>query len=64
MHHLLWTGALVAASASAVNAWSAASTTQTDILAAKGLLNLAAYELLGHSTATCSLKNVSVRKEW
>lgn len=53
--------------ASAASAFTPASTIQTDILAATGLFNLAVYEFeqsLKGKSSTCSLSNVSVRKEW
>ncbi|KAF8851192.1 tyrosinase [Acephala macrosclerotiorum] len=54
--------------ASAAVAFTPASTVQTDILAAKGLLNLAAYEfeqaVAGQKQGSCSLSNVVVRREW
>lgn len=54
--------------ATAAVAFTPASTVQTDILAAKGLLNLAVYQfeqaVAGKNQGTCSLTNVSVRKEW
>ena len=44
--------------------WQPADTTATDILVAKGLFNLAAYEAQGHKQANCSLANAAVRREW
>jgi tyrosinase len=64
MQYQLRAFALILSSAATVAAWTAASTTQTDILAAKGLINLAIYEKAGHSQANCSISQVSIRKEW
>lgn len=53
--------------ASTVIAFTPASTTATDVLAAKGLLNLAVYEVeqaLAGNQGTCNLANVAIRKEW
>ena len=54
--------------ASAAVAFTPASTVQTDILAAKGLFNLAVYEfeqaVSGQKQGSCSLSNVAVRREW
>jgi tyrosinase len=53
--------------ASAVATFTPASTTATDVLAAKGLLNLAIYEVeqaLAGKQGTCTLSNVAIRKEW
>jgi hypothetical protein len=44
--------------------WQPADTSQTDQLAAEGLLNLAAYELDGHLQANCSLADAALRREW
>lgn len=56
------------ASASAVNGlWLPDNTFGTDLLAAKGLLNLGISQLingLGLDTNTCSLRNAVVRREW
>src|SRR6266536_3282561 len=44
-----------------------ASTWGTDVLVAKGLLNLAVYEVqqaLAGSSDSCSLSNVAIRREW
>jgi tyrosinase len=53
--------------ASTATAFTPASTTATDQLAAKGLLNLAVYEIqqaLAGNQGTCTLSNVAIRKEW
>lgn len=53
--------------ASAATAFTPASTTATDALAANGLLNLAIYEIeqaLAGNQGTCTLSNVAIRKEW
>lgn len=50
-----------------VIAFTPASTTATDVLAGKGLLNLAIYEVeqaLSGNQGTCTLSNVAIRKEW
>lgn len=44
--------------------WQPADTSQTDQLAADGLLNLAAYELDSHVQANCSLADAALRREW
>jgi tyrosinase len=51
----------------AVTAFTPASTANTDVLAANGLLNLAVYELeqaLQGKQGSCTLSNVAVRREW
>jgi tyrosinase len=56
---------LLASAASAT--YVPASTWGTDVLAAKGLLNLAVYEVqqaLAGSSDSCTLSNVAVRREW
>lgn len=61
----LWAAAVT--SAAYVSAYTPASTLLTDALAAKGLVNLAAYELketLSGTTLDCSLENAVIRKEW
>lgn len=53
--------------ASAATAYTPASTFGTDILAAEGMLNLAAYQLeqaFKGNTGSCTLQNVAVRREW
>jgi tyrosinase len=53
--------------ASGIAAFTPASTTATDYLAAKGLLNLGIYEFqqaVAGNRAGCSLENVQVRREW
>jgi tyrosinase len=53
--------------ASAATAFTPASTTATDLLAAKGLLNLAIYEVeqaAAGNHSTCTLSNVAIRREW
>ncbi len=41
-----------------------ASTIQTDIIATKGLVNLAFYELTSPPSGNCNLLNAAVRREW
>jgi len=49
---------------STTSAWTPASTIATDLLAASGLVKLAAYEA-GHSgPGQCTLDNISIRQEW
>lgn len=58
---------VIAASAASAATFTPASTIQTDILAATGLFNLAVYEFelsVQGKAGSCSLSNVSVRKEW
>ena len=53
--------------APAASAFTPASTTATDVLAANGLLNLAIYEVeqaLAGNQGTCTLSNVAIRREW
>jgi tyrosinase len=53
--------------ASAASAYSPASTGQTDLLAGKGLLNLAISEVeaaFSDQKSKCTLQNVAVRREW
>ncbi len=53
--------------ASVAVAFTPASTTSTDLLAAKGLLNLAINEVelaLEGKQGSCNLANVAVRREW
>ena len=53
--------------AAVASAYTPASTSQTDALAAKGLLNLAVYheqEAMSGVQNSCSLQNVAVRREW
>jgi tyrosinase len=48
-------------------AYKPAPTTDTDVLAAKGLLNLAIWEVqqaLQGKQDSCTLANVAVRREW
>jgi tyrosinase len=48
-------------------AFTPASTTQTDLLAAKGLVNLAINQIEKAFTgtkSTCTLANAHVRREW
>lgn len=48
-------------------AYQPAPTTDTDVLAAKGLLNLAVREIqqvLQGKQDSCTLANVAVRREW
>jgi len=57
---------LLASSASAAT-FTPASTTATDLLAGKGLLNLAIYQIgqaIQGKTQTCNLGNAAVRREW
>lgn len=56
--------AYVLASIGCTIGWTPADTSKTDLLAAKGLFNLAAYEAQGHKQANCSLANAAVRREW
>lgn len=60
--------AVALTSVSAASAfWFPASTIGTDLLAGKGLLNLAIDQLingLGHDTSSCSLRNSALRREW
>jgi len=59
-----WAPLLVA---SAASAFTPASTTATDLLAANGLLNLAINEIeqvFEGTAGSCSLSNVAVRREW
>ncbi|KAF3917085.1 Tyrosinase [Dactylellina cionopaga] len=49
---------------SAVEAFKPASTSGTDKLAARGLVNLAVYSALHPPKSGCNLKNVKVRREW
>lgn len=47
--------------------WTPASTIGTDLLAGKGLLNVAINQLVngaGKDTNTCSLRNAVLRREW
>ena len=53
-----------AVSAVSSSFWLPASTIQTDILAAKGLVNLAFYELTNPPSGSCNLLNAAVRREW
>ncbi|KIX07706.1 uncharacterized protein Z518_02360 [Rhinocladiella mackenziei CBS 650.93] len=41
-----------------------ASTLKTDILAAKGLVNLAFYQITHPSGGSCNLLNAAIRREW
>ena len=53
--------------ASAASAFTPASTTSTDLLAANGLLNLAVNQIEQAFTGkqgSCTLANVAVRREW
>jgi tyrosinase len=53
--------------ASAASAYTPASTAQTDLLAGKGLLNLAISEVeaaFSGQKSECTLQNVAVRREW
>lgn len=53
--------------ASAVSAFSPASTCKTDALAAKGLENVAAHQAKLPSNGTegdCTLANAAIRREW
>jgi len=45
-------------------AWTAADTSETDLLAANGLLNIALYQAQGNQQANCSLTTAAVRNEW
>lgn len=47
-----------------VAAWTPADTSQTDVLVAQGLQNLAYYEIQGNVQANCSLANAAIRSEW
>lgn len=49
---------------SAAAAWTPASTTGTDILAAEGLVKLAVYQHNNPSPSGCTLENAYVRREW
>lgn len=63
---LLFTPLLALALASAT-AYKPADTSATDLLAAKGLLNLAGYEIqqaFEGKSGSCNLGNVAVRREW
>jgi tyrosinase len=63
LQSVLWAPLL----ASAATAYTPASTTQTDLLAANGFLNLGINQLqlaLSGKLATCTLANVAVRREW
>lgn len=52
---------------SAATAYTPASTTQTDLLAAKGLLNIGVSQIqlaVKGQLGSCTLANVAVRREW
>ncbi|KAH6671794.1 tyrosinase [Halenospora varia] len=58
---------LVALSAATGTTYKPAATVDTDILAAKGLLNLAIYEVqqaFQGNQGSCTLGNVAIRREW
>lgn len=58
---------LVALSAATSTTYKPAATVDTDILAAKGLLNLAIYEVqqaFQGNQGSCTLGNVAIRREW
>ncbi|KAK3387848.1 hypothetical protein B0H63DRAFT_542303 [Podospora didyma] len=57
-------GTALLAAASSVTAYVPASTIQTDVLATKALVNLAAYSLHDSNTKTCTLLNAAKRREW
>jgi hypothetical protein len=44
--------------------WTPASAIQTDLLAAEALAKLTAYYAANGAQGNCTLKNVSVRREW
>jgi tyrosinase len=53
--------------AAAASAFTPASTTSTDLLAANGLLNLAINQIelaFEGKQGSCTLANVAVRREW
>jgi len=59
----LWTSLL--STITSVAAYTPASTLETDLLAAVGLFNLAAYQIeQGGTQSSCSLTNVAIRQEW
>jgi len=64
--NMRFTSALVAVplASAATTKFTAASTTGTDLLAAEGLIKLAAYELKNHPAATCNTTSGYVRQEW
>jgi len=49
---------------SAAQAWTPATTAQTDKLEAVGLVNLAKYELQFNPPPTCNTTSGYIRKEW
>lgn len=55
---------LTAVLLSTVRAFTPASTTGTDALAAAGLKNLIAYEKSSQNSSSCSVSTARVRKEW
>jgi len=60
---LVWVPVVVA---SAASAYTPAQTWGTDILAARGLQNLAIslIEAAQEGTGSCTLRDISVRREW
>jgi hypothetical protein len=54
---------IILGSVHTASAWKPASTVDTDILAAAGLVKLGVWEAL-HGVGNCSLANAAIRQEW